>query len=81
MEYDQVIIIANDYNLAIENDRYLHYVAVSRPKSRLLILIYDDNRGLEYMQELKRAITDTNTILSSNLSVSDIVKMRKVNGI
>lgn len=33
LEFEEFIIIGNDYNLLNSDDRYLHYVDVSRPGS------------------------------------------------
>jgi len=38
LQYDQVIILAEDYNLYKHDDLNLHYVAVTRPKDKLLVL-------------------------------------------
>lgn len=38
LEFDQVIINAQDYDFAGEGIMYLHYVAISRPEERLLII-------------------------------------------
>lgn len=38
LEFEQVIINARDYNFTSEDIRYLHYVAVSRPEERLLVI-------------------------------------------
>lgn len=77
LEYEQVIIMANDYNLLSQDDRFLHYVAVSRPKNRLLILIKDDVRGQEYYREIDRVIDATNSKFGLSLSTSDIIKRIK----
>ncbi|MGO4548099.1 UvrD-helicase domain-containing protein [Paenibacillus sp. 2TAB23] len=78
LEYDQVIIMGNDYNLNNDNDRYLHYVAVSRPKCRLLILVFDDARGKGYIQEIGRVIDQTNTQLGINIKKENIIKTEYV---
>lgn len=38
LEFEQVVINAQDYNLSNEGMIYLHYVAISRPEERLLII-------------------------------------------
>ena len=42
MEFDQVIIFAGDYGLEKEDDIYNHYVAVTRAKSKLIIVNITD---------------------------------------
>lgn len=78
LEFEQVIIIGNEYNFTNESDRFLHYVAVSRPKNRLLILIYDDARGLRYYKELERVVNKT-IELGFDIKLSNIIKRRKHN--
>jgi len=38
LEYKQVIINAKDYDLSRQDIRYLHYVAITRPEEKLLII-------------------------------------------
>lgn len=38
LEFSQVIIHAQDYDLSNEDSLYLHYVAITRPEDRLLII-------------------------------------------
>lgn len=38
LAFDQIIIHASDYDLTKKEESYLHYVAISRPRNRLLIL-------------------------------------------
>lgn len=45
LEYDQVIIFANDYALNKQDSIYNHYVAVTRAKSKLIIVKIDDANG------------------------------------
>ncbi|TKG98623.1 ATP-dependent helicase [Peribacillus simplex] len=76
LEYEQVIIMGNDYNFNSEDDRFLHYVAVSRPKARLLILIHNDARGLGYMSEIVSVVKKT-VELGFDIKVSDVIKTLK----
>ena len=80
LEYEQVIIIGNDYNFSDEEDRYLHYVAVSRPKNRLLILVKDDLRGGEYFNELNRVIKETNNI-GFEIESKNVIRRVKAQGL
>ncbi|NFT91635.1 ATP-dependent helicase [Clostridium botulinum] len=61
LEYKQVIILTEDYNLLNENDKYLHYVAVSRPEERLLILNRVNNKNM-YNKVLEDNIKNLNKI-------------------
>ncbi len=76
LEYEQVIIVGNDFNFSSDNDRYLHYVAVSRPQSRLLVLIYDDVRGKNYLRELNRVVNKT-ADLGFNVKLQNVIKRYK----
>lgn len=76
LEYEQVIIMGNDYNFNSENDRFLHYVAVSRPRTRLLILIHNNTRGIEYRSEILSVVNKTRE-LGFDIKVSDVIKMLK----
>lgn len=57
LEYEQVIIFANDYPLANPESIYNHYVAVTRAKTKLIIIRttdIDDNNGRTYCSNIKR---------------------------
>lgn len=46
MEFEQVIVFASDYKLSDSESIYNHYVAVTRAKSKLIIVdvgTYNDN--------------------------------------
>ncbi len=73
LEYKQVIIQASDYNLNIDEDKDLHYVAVSRPQNRLLIVIdYNTYNGKNYIREISRDVNKTN-LLGYKISLSDVI--------
>lgn len=76
LEYEQVIIVGNDFDLTNDNDRYLHYVAVSRPKEKLLVLIHDSNRGIQYYEELNTVVQKTKE-LGIDVKVSDVIRKRR----
>lgn len=42
LEFEQVIINAQDYEMSRDGINYLHYVAISRPKERLLIIAHNN---------------------------------------
>lgn len=42
LEYEQVILFANDFDFTSPENRELHYVASTRAKSKLIIIAYND---------------------------------------
>lgn len=56
LQYDQVIILANDYFYQNKFDEQLHYVAVSRAKEKLLILL---NNHI-YMDKISECVDKAN---------------------
>lgn len=57
LQYEQVIILAENYNLDDEAQLNLHYVATSRPEKRLLILCnYSTQNGKKYCARLKENV-------------------------
>lgn len=72
LEFDQVIIQASDYDLSNEDDLYLHYVAVSRPKERLLVII-QDNCAKSYIRNITTNIAKAQT-LGININRNDIIQ-------
>lgn len=64
LEFDQVIIFSEDYNL--ENDIYKHYVAVTRAKSKLIIVDIKENNN-----NFKAKLEDI--LLKYNLSIKDLL--------
>lgn len=74
LEFSQVIINAENYNFSRDGIRDLHYVAVSRPEDKMLILAEQDyiyNRYLGYIDE---AIGDMNNI-GYEITRADIIKI------
>ena len=58
LEFEQVIINAGDYNLSREGIIFLHYVAISRPEERLLII--GRNRTMDrYINEVEKVMQKT----------------------
>lgn len=58
LEFEQVIINAQDYNLERDGIKYLHYVAISRPEERLLIIAQNSYMD-RYKGYINRAISRT----------------------
>lgn len=67
LEYDQVILFADDYTMATAEQIYNHYVASTRAKTKLIIVCLRD------VQKTKFYIKNINNILnSSSLKMKDI---------
>lgn len=63
LQYEQVIILAANYNLNDAEDCHLHYVAVSRPKKRLLVLCdYTNAKGIAYCHAVKSNIESVKSL-------------------
>lgn len=71
LEFDQVIVFANDYTLGKEDSIYNHYVAVTRAKSKLIIVCLKDGqdawKGNKYCQNIKKIFG------KSGVSLNDIM--------
>lgn len=59
LEFKQVVINAENYTFTDDENRYLHYVAVTRPEKRLLIIAKNGWRSNRYIAELDRSIEET----------------------
>lgn len=77
LEYDQVIMMANDYSLTNQSDMFLHYVAVSRPKTNLLVLLGQDFRSKNYLNLLDEAVKKTK-ILGINIEKESLIDFVEV---
>lgn len=62
LEFSQVIINAGNYNFSRDGIKYLHYVAVSRPEERLLILSEHGYCTRRYLGYIDDAINNMNNI-------------------
>ena len=71
LEFEQVVIQSKDYNLNVEDDLYLHYVAVSRPKEKLLVLIQCPDQ-IKYINSIKANILKCNE-LQIDLNINNII--------
>lgn len=78
LQYNQVIINADDYiNRNNELEEQLHYVAVTRPKDKLLIILNNSKRSQIYLEILNRAIIDTNTKITK-LVMNDVISIENL---
>lgn len=63
LEYKQVIVLAENYNLDNAEDCNLHYVAVTRPEERLLVLCNCmSQNGKKYCKKVKNNVEEMNKI-------------------
>lgn len=54
LEFDQVIVFAEDYHLSNEESIYNHYVAVTRAESKLIIVKIENNASKQFQRNLSR---------------------------
>lgn len=67
LEFEQVILFVSDYKLSSEQDIYNYYVAVTRAKTKLIMVYINDARNA------KQFAQNINEILAeSNLKMSDV---------
>lgn len=61
LEFEQIIINARDYDFSKEGIKFLHYVAVSRPEERLLIIAQNSFMD-RYKRYIREAVEETRAI-------------------
>ncbi|WP_197204579.1 UvrD-helicase domain-containing protein [Cytobacillus firmus] len=73
LEFEQVIINAGDFNMSRDGAIFLHYVAISRPEQRLLIIgePFYFKRYLGYIQGAVKKTKD----LGIDISIESIIKL------
>lgn len=76
LEFSQVIINAGNYNLSRDGDDYLHYVAVSRPEDRLLIIAEDGYFSNRYIGHIDASIEAMNK-LNHEIWREDIIRINE----
>lgn len=72
LEYDQVIVFASDYALNTPESIYNHYVAVTRAKSKLIIVKLDDVNycaGKQYIQNLSSLFAKSRVELKDIMTI------------
>ncbi len=74
LEFNQVIINAGDYDLSKDDMKFLHYVAVTRPEKKLLILANGDTIFNRYMEYIDEAVTETQN-LGFDISTENVIKI------
>lgn len=61
LEFEQVILFVSDYRLSSEQDIYNHYVAVTRAKSKLIMIyINDDVNAKQFAKNIKMILGKSN---------------------
>lgn len=70
LEFDQVILFAEDYNLNDISSIYNHYVAVTRAKSKVIIVKLNRYNANCFQQNLSKIFAQ------SNLQISDLVSYK-----
>lgn len=73
LEFEQVIINAQDYDLSREGIKFLHYVAISRPEERLLIITHNSFMD-RYKSYINTAITRTRD-LGITIEVEKVIRI------
>lgn len=71
LEFDQVILLAKDFNLNTQENRNLHYVGITRAKEKMII-IFEKNYSKEYLDILMKKMQ----ALPSNYKM--ILNMNKI---
>ncbi len=61
LEFEQVIINAQDYNMERDGINFLHYVAISRPEERLLVIGRNDFMD-RYKEYIHNAVIETRNL-------------------
>jgi superfamily I DNA/RNA helicase len=73
LEFEQVIINAQDYDMSRDGINFLHYVAISRPEERLLIIA--QNSCMErYKSYIENAISETQE-LGIEIGIEKVIKI------
>ncbi|WP_285765897.1 ATP-dependent helicase [Peribacillus sp. SI8-4] len=73
LEFEQVIINAQDYDMTKDGMNFLHYVAISRPEERLLIIAKEGFMD-RYKANIDNAISET-LKLGLEIEISKVIKI------
>lgn len=74
LEYKQIIIFADNYRFQDDDNRFLHYVAVTRPEEKLLILCNGRSSYKNYLRKISSAIAETKKI-GIDIELDNIIKV------
>jgi len=71
LQYEQIIILSDDYKIWSTDDEEneLHYVAITRPKRKLLILVSDDM----YVNHIEKCVKSITTICKTPVGIEDVI--------
>ena len=67
LEFDQVIVFASDYRLSDISSIYNHYVAVTRAKTKLVIVKLNEYNANCFQKNIQ------NLFATKNLTLNDLV--------
>lgn len=74
LEFEQVIMFVSDYRLSSEQDIYNHYVAVTRAKSKLIMVyIYDDWNAKQFAKNINKILAESNLKMSNVATVVNAI--------
>lgn len=73
LEFEQVIINAQDYDMSRDGINYLHYVAISRPEERLLIIAQSGSM-VRYKSYIEYVISKTQE-LGIEIELEKVIKI------
>ena len=60
LEFNQVVLFAEDYNFYYPDSIYNHYVAATRAKERLIIVYLGESKDKNFYRNLSNKIADMN---------------------
>ncbi len=69
LEFDQVIIFAEDYDLSKKTDIFNHYVAVTRAKTKLIIISKHNFSSNSFQRNIRSILKQSGLILEDVLIV------------
>ena len=70
LEFEQVIMFVSDYRLSSEQDIYNHYVAVTRAKSKLIMVyINEDQNAKQFAKNINKILAESNLKMSNVATV------------
>lgn len=76
LEFDQVIVFSNDYQLKEEKEIYNHYVAVTRAKLKLIIVKIEDINNSKVTKCGERYYNNIiNLFKKSDITLGDIIQI------
>lgn len=72
LEFEQVIMFVSDYRLSSEEDIYNHYVAVTRAKSKLIMVyIKGDKNANQFAGKINDILAESNLKMSNVVTIAN----------